>query len=104
MLEAAEAASSFSQGMTRNDLDNHLMLFYASAKAIELIGEAANYVSPLSRSELKEIDWEQIVGMRHRLVHNFHGIENDVLWEAIQDDTPTLIAQLRGALAQREGQ
>ena len=103
MLEAAEAASYFSQGSTRADLENHLMFYYAVAKAVELIGEAANNVSAASKAEIRGIDWEQIVGMRHRLVHDFHGIDNDRLWDAIQDGVPTLIAQLQAVLAQRGG-
>ena len=103
MLEAAEAASSFSQGRTRADLENHLLYLYGVAKAVELIGEAANYVSAIARAEFGRIDWDQIVGMRHILVHNFHGVNKDILWEAIQDDMPLLITQLQAALAQRGG-
>ena len=103
MLEGAEAASSFSQGRTRADLKNHKLYLYGVAKAVELIGEAANYVSAMARAEFGGIDWGQIVGMRHRLVHNFHGMDLDILWEVIQDDMPTLISQLRAALAQRDG-
>ena len=103
MLEAAQAASSFSQGMTRSDLENHLMYYYAVSKAVELIGEAANQVSAISRIGLIGIDWERIVGMRHRLVHDFHGIDNDILWEAVQDGVPALIPQLEAALALHEG-
>ena len=103
MLEAAEVVSYFSQGRTRADLESHLMFYYAVAKAVELIGEAANYVSAVSRAELRGIDWDKVVGMRHRLVHDFHGIDNDILWEAIQDGVPILIAQLQAALASGDG-
>ena len=40
--------------------------------------------------------------MRNILVHDFHGIDNDLLWEVIQDDMPVLIAQLQAALAQHD--
>lgn len=103
MLEAAEAASYFSQGRTRADLENHLMFYYAVAKAVELIGEAANNVSAASRAKIRGIDWERIVGMRHRLVHDFHGVNKDILWDVIQDDMPILITQLQAALEQRNG-
>ena len=103
MLEAAEAASSFSHERTQADLETYPMFYYAVAKAVEVIGEAANHVSAISRSEIRGIDWEQIVGMRHRLVHDFQGVNKDKLWEAIQDDIPTLIGQLEAALAQHDG-
>ena len=79
------------------------MFFYAVTKAVELIGEAANHVSVVSRSELGEIDWEDVVGMRHHLVHNFHGIDKDKLWDTVVNHIPVLIAQLQTVLAQPEG-
>ena len=103
MLEAAQAASFFSQGMTRADLENRLMFYYAAAKAVELIGEDASHVSAVSRSALSEIDWGEMVGMRHRLVHNFHGIDKDKVWDTVVNDIPVLITQLQMALSQHEG-
>ena len=103
MLEAAQAAALFSQGMTRADLENRLMFYYATAKAVELIGEDANHVSAVSRSALSEIDWDEMVGMRHRLVHNFHGIDKDKVWDAVVNDIPVLITQLQATLGQHEG-
>ena len=103
MLEAAQAASLFSQGMTRASLENHLMFYYAVAKAVELIGEAANYVSAVSRSELSEIDWDDMVGMRHRLVHSFHGIDKDKVWDTMVNDVPALTPQLQVVLEQHGG-
>ncbi len=78
------------------------MYYYAVVKAVELVGESASRVSGISRSEYPEIDWDQIVSMRHHLVHNFYGLDNDKLWEAIHGDMPVLIGQLQEALAQQE--
>ena len=80
------------------------MFYYAVAKAIEfeLIGEAANHVSAMSRARLAWIDWEQIVGMRHHLVHDFHRIDLDKIWDTVVNDIPVLIPQLEAALAQHD--
>ena len=58
------------------------MFYYAVAKAVELIGEAAwQTTSLLSPGQnCSEIDWDDI-GMRHRLVHSFHGIDKDKVWD-----------------------
>ena len=103
MLEAAQMALSFSQGMSRIDLETQAMYYYAVVKAVELVGEAANQVTTASQSELREIPWHKITGMRNILVHNFHDIDNDILWQTVQDDMPILVADLEVALLMRDG-
>ena len=96
-------ALSFSQGRSRADLDTQPMYFYAVVKAVELVGEAATKVNTAVQFQMQDIQWRKITAMRNILVHDFHGIENDILWEVIQDDMPTLIPQLEAVLAQHEG-
>ena len=103
MLERAYVCRQFIGGRIRSDLDDDLLLYYAVAKAVELIGEAAWHVSDPTRIENPGIDWNNIVGMRHRLVHGFSKVIRDILWEAAQDDMPILIGQLQAALASRDG-
>lgn len=69
MLDAAHEALSFVRGRKRCDLDNDRQLVLALIKDIEILGEAATRVLEPTRRDLPEIPWEQIVGMRNRLVH-----------------------------------
>ena len=103
MLDRAYVCRQFVDGRSRSDLDDDLLLYYAVAKAVELIGEAAWKVSDFTREEIPLIDWDSIVGMRHRLVHDFRGVFRDRVWAAAEYGVPVLIAQLQAALAQRNG-
>ena len=47
---------------------------------------------------MPEIPWEDITGMRHRLVHAYFDINLDILWATVQKDLPELLAILRKAL------
>jgi len=67
-------------------------------KAIEIIGEAADQVSADTRESLPGLPWEDIIGMRHRLVHAYFDINLDVLWRTVRDDLPSLVAPLEKAL------
>ena len=102
MLERSYICRHFLEGRTRSQLDDDLLLYYAVAKAVELIGEAAWHVSNSARAEFPDIEWDDIIGMRHRLVHGFQKVIRDRLWEAAQQDVPTLIPQLQAALARHE--
>jgi len=94
MLAAAREAVEFVYGRTRDDLNDDRQLVLALVKAIEIIGEAANQVSQSARDETLEIPWDDIIGMRHRLVHTYFDIDLDILWKTPQADLPSLIAEL----------
>ena len=76
------------------------MFLYALEKAVEIIGEAAAHVSPSVQSRHPDINWEDITGMRHWLVHAYYDVNRDVLWETVRDDVPVLIDQLGVMLEQ----
>lgn len=66
------------------------MMRFASVKQIEIIGEAANYITEETKSKFTDIQWRQIVGLRHILVHEYFGIDNNLVWQIITSDIPKL--------------
>ena len=95
MLDAAREVLDFTRGLTRGDLDGDRKLVLALVKDIEIIGEAAHQVSESGRGQLPDVPWEDMIGMRHRLVHAYFDISLDVLWQTIQEDVPALVALLK---------
>ena len=83
---------------SRTDLDHDRLLLLALVKDIEIIGEAASRVSPEARAQWADIPWQDIVTMRHRLVHGYFDIDLDIVWNTVADDLPPLAAQLERAL------
>jgi uncharacterized protein with HEPN domain len=99
MADAAEQALAFVQGRQRADLDTDAMLRLALTRAVEIVGEAAAQVSDAGRNECPDVPWQQIVGMRNRLVHAYFDINADILWDTVLLALPPLLAQLRAVLA-----
>ena len=94
MLDASRKVIEFSRGRSRADLGEDDMLVYSLARAVEIVGEAANHVSRTTQEELSSMPWEDIIGMRHRIVHDYYDINLDILWETVVVDIPELIALL----------
>lgn len=94
MLDAAREAVEFLRGRTRADLNGDRQLVLALVKAIEILGEAAYQVTPGTRDQTPGIPWDDMIGMRHRLVHAYFDIDLDILWKTAQEDLPPLIAEL----------
>ena len=63
---------------------------FASIKQLEIIGEAAYHISKEFKLTHVEIEWNQIIGLRHILVHEYYGIENGILWRILQTHIPDL--------------
>ncbi|MSP11805.1 MAG: DUF86 domain-containing protein [Chloroflexi bacterium] len=94
MLDAAREARSFIVGRKRADLNQDRVLVLALVKSVEIVGEAAFTMSETTKEMSPNIPWADIIGMRHRLVHAYFDINLDVLWQTVQNDLPTLIAQI----------
>jgi uncharacterized protein with HEPN domain len=72
--------------------------FFPLSYVVQIIGEAAGRVSAAGRALLPGIPWNQVVGIRHHLVHGYEDIDADILVKTVQRDLPPLIASLRIAL------
>lgn len=94
MLENGEEALVFISGKQRGDLAADHVLELALTRLLEIVGEAANRVSPETQQRYAHIPWRQIAGLRHRLAHGYDAVDLDILWDIIELDLPPLIAAL----------
>jgi uncharacterized protein with HEPN domain len=61
---------------------------------ISNIGEAANHVSKSFQQLHPEIPWNNIIGMRHRMIHGYKLVNYEMVWKATQKAIPELIRQI----------
>jgi len=97
MLIAAREAVGLTAHVTREDFESSRQLQLSIAHLVQTIGEAARQVSESARAGYPAIPWEDIVGMRHRLVHEYFRVDSDVVWNTVRHDLPHLIVQLGGS-------
>jgi uncharacterized protein with HEPN domain len=103
MLDAAREAIEFATGRSRSELDHNRMLELALLKDIEIVGEAAYQVSARTRTQLAGVPWDDIIGMRHRLVHAYFEVNLDILWRTVESDLPELVKTLESLLSEGTG-
>ncbi len=94
MLIAAREARDLASGVTPEALPGNRLLQLALEKLVENLGEAASRLSPEARSKLPELPWRDIIGMRHRLVHDYMRVDLEKLWQVIAADLEPLIAAI----------
>jgi uncharacterized protein with HEPN domain len=59
-----------------------------------VIGEAARQVSREFTVLHPEVPWENIIGMRHKVVHDYLGVDEDIVWQVVTDDLSKLVEAL----------
>jgi uncharacterized protein with HEPN domain len=101
MLAYAEAAIRLLGSADAGALKEDERTFFAVSYALQIVGEAATQLSAATRSELADVPWPDVIGMRHRLVHAYERIRPEVVVSTVREDLPELITTLRRAL---EGQ
>ena len=94
MLDMAKKAVSKTQGLSRNAYDADENLRFALIHLLQIIGEAGRHVSGDFCDSHPEIPWTDIVGMRHKVVHDYLGVDEDIVWRVITGDLPKLVAAL----------
>ena len=80
----------YTEGYARSDLIDDQRTYDAVVRNLEIIGEAAKHVSDDLRRQLPDIEWRKIAGMRDMLTHVHFGIDNDILWDVVQNKIPRL--------------
>lgn len=61
---------------------------------LEIIGEAANRLPDEFCTQHTEIEWRKIIGLRHRIVHDYFGVDLALVWEIVTTSVPALAEQL----------
>jgi len=94
MLDMARKAVGKTEGLTREGYDADENLRLALTHLVQVIGEAARRVSVDFTNRHPEIPWADIIGMRHKVVHDYLGVDEDIVWQVVTEDLPKLVATL----------
>ncbi len=67
----------------------------AVVRNLEIVGEAVRRLPEEFRQQHTQIPWHRIAGMRNRIVHDYFGIDDAIVWQVVQIDVPVLLEELR---------
>ena len=94
LIEAAENALRFAEGQNRQTFQPGQLVFEAIVRQIEIVGEAAAHLPEDVRVCSPIVPWENLIGMRNRLIHGYFAIDPDIVWSVVHDKLPSLIPEL----------
>jgi len=102
MLEYAEKARQFVGDLSLEEFRRDEQKTLATIKALEIIGEGGRHIPKGVRDRYAEVPWKKIVGIRNIVVHEYFGVDAEVIWKTVRNDLPPLCSQLAGMLADLE--
>ena len=88
--EAIDNVSIFIQNKSFEDLNADLILKSAIMAQLMIMGEAAKHLNEDFKIANNQIDWNKIIGLRNILIHEYFGIEWEIVWDTIKEDIPKL--------------
>jgi uncharacterized protein with HEPN domain len=95
ILEAAERILSYTTDLDYDDFLGDTKTQDAVIRNLEIIGEAVKRISPALRKEHAELPWQSMAGLRDRLIHDYFGVNVDIVWEIISRELEGLIESLK---------
>jgi len=98
MLGCAVKVMAYTEGLDEKTFVASGLNYDATIHNLILLGEAATHIPERVQLFASEIGWRQIIGTRNRLVHGYLGINNDIVWDIIQNEIPVLITQLQALI------
>jgi uncharacterized protein with HEPN domain len=88
--DAIEKIEKFTEGMDSEGFAADDKTVYAVTRALEIIGEATKKVPTTIRDRYPQVSWREMAGIRDKLIHEYFGVNLEVIWKTVQEDLPPL--------------
>lgn len=94
ILAAIDDATVFADQVTLEQLKHDKLHCFAIVHSIQIIGEAAYKLTNEFRTSHPDVEWADIIGMRHILVHDYYNVDISLLWNVVHEELPVLRKQI----------
>ena len=90
ILEAITAIEEYTLNVSKEDFLSNSMMFNATLRQLEVIGEAANRISDELKIQHSQILWHRLTGLRNVVIHEYFGIDDLMIWNIVKVNIPGL--------------
>jgi len=95
-VTACELIIEFTETMDGAEFYIDLKTKAAVERQFEILGEALNRIKKIDLDILTNVDnWREIIGFRNVIAHGYDVVEDEIVWDSVQRDIPTLLKQLK---------
>jgi len=98
MLDAISRVQRHAEGVDQEKFESTEIIQDAVNRQLEILGEAAGRVSRETCARFSEIPWQQITGLRHRLIHDYLGVDLRMVWRVVTVELPKVVGPIQDML------
>jgi uncharacterized protein with HEPN domain len=102
ILDEADYLISASQGLAKDEFHGDDTLKRAFVRSLEIIGEASKKVPNDMREKHPDVEWRLMAGMRDRLIHDYFGVDYDLVWDVVARKIPEVRERVRLILTEKK--
>ncbi len=92
--EAVNKILKYTRNISYDDFCRDSKTMDAVTRNLEIIGEAANNIPEELRNSA-DIPWSQMIGMRNKVIHEYFGVDPEILWQTAKEDIPALKKRIK---------
>jgi len=104
IVTSIEKILSYTQGLTYEEFVKSQLIIDAVVRNLEIIGEASGHIPEETQNAFPQVPWRLMKSMRNILIHEYFGVDSEILWKTIQESLPALLESLRQALHSASGE
>ena len=94
IMDAIDRIEEYLQGVDEDAFYEQALVQDGVIRQLEIIGEAVKRVSGKLRGRYGHIPWEDMAGMRDKLIHDYFGVDLETVWLTAREDIPVLRAEV----------
>jgi len=90
VLSSIQEIGEFTKDMNFEEFVKDRKTVNAVIRSLEVMGEAVKKIPVEIRDRYPEVPWKYIAGMRDKLIHEYHGVDLEIVWEVVKKEVPPL--------------
>ena len=103
ILDSGNAILDFVQGMTFDEFREDRKTYSAVIREFEIIGEAVGKLPESYKKKRSDVQWQDIKDFRNLLIHEYFGIDLEIVWKVIEDDLLGLLDAVKELVRTDDG-
>lgn len=90
IVDSIKETEEFTKGLSFDDFKKDKKTVNAVIRSLEIMGEAAKKIPDELRKKYTGIPWKEMTGIRDKLIHEYHGVDLEIIWKVVKEELPPL--------------